>query len=170
MPWVLLNQQSAVKLMIFWVHNLRQSLGGMRHARHWKSPTNGTPNSLRATVIKDFRPGLQIRPRRFDSGFGLHIRKPRRSRSTGFFYACDLADHFRNFLDQFRNLSFSVSGWSALRGVLLSLESGHAGLPQCLYPAKSLNAVAGTTGTCPFPRALALSTRWATPSATRHCG
>ncbi len=88
LPWVLLNQQNAVKLVIFWVHNLRPSPGGMRPARHWKYPTNGTPNSLRATVIKDFRPGLQIRPRRFDSGFGLHLRKPRRSRSAGFFYGC----------------------------------------------------------------------------------
>ena len=56
--------------MLFWVHNLRLDLGGMRPARHWKSPTNGTPNSLQVAVIKDFSPGLQIRPRRFDSGFG----------------------------------------------------------------------------------------------------
>ena len=90
LPRVLFNQQSAVKLVIFWVHNLRPSLDGMRPTRCMKSPTNGTPNRLQATVIKDFRHGLQIRPRRFDSGFGLHIRKPRRSRSTGFFYACDL--------------------------------------------------------------------------------
>ena len=54
--------------------------------------------------MKDFSPGLQIRPRRFDSGFGLHIRKPRRPWSTGFFYACDLADHFRNFFFCLRNL------------------------------------------------------------------
>ena len=54
--------------------------------------------------MKDFSPGLQIRPRRFDSGFGLHIRKPRRPWSTGFFYACDLADNFRNFSDRLRNL------------------------------------------------------------------
>ena len=102
MPRVLFNQQSAVKLVIFWVHNLRPSLDGMRPTRCMNSPTNGTPNRLQDTVIKDFRHGLQIRPRRFDSGFGLHIRKPRRSRSAGFFYACDLAYHFRNFWDRFR--------------------------------------------------------------------
>jgi hypothetical protein len=50
---------------------------------------NGTPSSSQATVLKDFPPGLQIRPRRFDSGFGLHIRKPRRSWSTGLFCACE---------------------------------------------------------------------------------
>ena len=104
LPWILFNQESAVNLMIFWVHNLRPSLGGMRPTRHGKSPTNGTPNSLQVAVIKDFRLGLQIRPRRFDSGFGLHIRKPRRFTSAGFFYACDLADHFRNFSDRLRNL------------------------------------------------------------------
>ena len=76
----------------------------MRPVRHRRFATNGTPNSLQATVMKDFSPGLQIRPRRFDSGFGLHIRKPRRPWSTGFFYACDLAYHFRNFLDRLRNL------------------------------------------------------------------
>ena len=37
-----------------------------------------------------FSRGLQIRPRRFDSGFGLHIRKPRRLASTGFFIGRDL--------------------------------------------------------------------------------
>ena len=78
----------------------------MRPVRHRMFATNGTPNSLQATVMKDFSPGLQIRPRRFDSGFGLHIRKPRRPWSAGFFYACDLADHFRNFWDRFRNLLF----------------------------------------------------------------
>ena len=76
----------------------------MRPVRHRRFATNGTPNSLQATVMKDFSPGLQIRPRRFDSGFGLHIRKPRRPWSTGFFYACDLADNFRNFSDRLRNL------------------------------------------------------------------
>jgi len=54
--------------------------------------------------INNIYRGMQIRPRRFDSGFGLHIRKPRRPWSTGFFYACDLADHFRNFSDRLRNL------------------------------------------------------------------
>ena len=38
--------------------------------------------------INNIYRGMQIRPRRFDSGFGLHLRKPRRSRSAGFFYGC----------------------------------------------------------------------------------
>ena len=100
--------------MIFWVHNLRPSLDGMRPARHRKSPTNGTPNSLQATVIKDFRPGLQIRPRRFDSGFGLHLRKPRRPWSTGFFYGWDLMIASSTFWIASATFLFSVRDWRAL--------------------------------------------------------
>ena len=62
----------------------------MRAAECRKAQSNGTQNTLQGAQIKGCSPGLQIRPRRFDSGFGLHIRKPRRSRSTGFFYACNL--------------------------------------------------------------------------------
>ncbi len=69
----------------FWVHNQRPSPGGMRAAGCRKAQSNGTQNTLQGAQIKGCSPGLQIRPRRFDSGFGLHIRKPRRSRSAGFF-------------------------------------------------------------------------------------
>ena len=72
----------------------------MRAAGCRKAQNNGTQNTLQGAQIKGCSPGLQIRPRRFDSGFGLHIRKPRRLTSAGFFYACDLADHFRNFWDR----------------------------------------------------------------------
>ena len=89
---------------MFWVHNLKLSLGRMRPVSSRGTSINGTLSSSQATVLKGFPSGLQIRPRRFDSGFGLHIRKPRRPWSAGLFYACDLADHFRNFSDRLRNL------------------------------------------------------------------
>ena len=74
---------------VFWVHNLKLSLGRMRAVSSRGTSINGTPSSSQATVLKDFPSGLQIRPRRFDSGFGLHIRKPRRLTSAGFFYGCE---------------------------------------------------------------------------------
>ena len=97
----------------------------MRPVRHRRFATNGTPNSLQATVMKDFSPGLQIRPRRFDSGFGLHIRKPRRLTSAGFFCGRDLVDHFRNFLNRFRNPKFLMWDCSTLhaKAALVLLHS-----------------------------------------------
>ena len=40
---------------------------------------------MQATVLKESRHGLQIRPRRFDSGLGLHIENPVDYRLRGFF-------------------------------------------------------------------------------------
>ena len=101
--------------------------------------------SLQATACLSFHIGLQIRPRRFDSGFGLHIRKPRRPRSTGFFYGCDLADHFRNRTPSYLNCSMALFAdrrllkqpelleqtmWAA-RGMVLVVERPqHLGRPR----------------------------------------
>ena len=87
----------------------------MRPVRHRMFATNGTPNSLQATVMKDFSPGLQIRPRRFDSGFGLHIRKPRRPWSTGFFYAWKKGEMCSAFLAAVPHLGFEANGLLPLR-------------------------------------------------------
>ena len=59
--------------------------------------------------INNIYRGMQIRPRRFDSGFGLHIRKPRRLASTGFFYVWDLMIASATICRSERN-------WGALQG------------------------------------------------------
>ena len=56
----------------------------MRLTRRKKFPSNGTPNTLQAAVIKESRHGLQIRPRRFDSGLGLHTENPADQGLRGF--------------------------------------------------------------------------------------
>ena len=83
--------------MVFWVHNLRPSLGGMRLTRRKKFPSNGTPNTLQAAVIKESRHGLQIRPRRFDSGLGLHPENPADHGLRGFFMPDEKGNVFRIF-------------------------------------------------------------------------
>ena len=118
----------------------------MRPVRHRRFATNGTPNSLQATVMKDFSPGLQIRPRRFDSGFGLHIRKPRRPWSTGFFYACDLADHFRNRTPSYLNCSMALF---ADRRLLKQPEL----LEQTMWAAGSRHGTGGRKASTPWPTA-----------------
>ena len=57
----------------------------MRAVGYWKRPTNGTQSRLQTTDLKDFLLGLQIRPRRFDSGLGLHPENPVDHRLRGFF-------------------------------------------------------------------------------------
>ncbi len=69
----------------------------MRPVRHRRFATNGTPNSLQTAVIKDFSPGLQIRPRRFDSGLGLHPENPADHGLRGFFMPDEKGNVFRIF-------------------------------------------------------------------------
>ena len=107
---------------VFWVHNLKLSLGRMRAVSSRGTSINGTPSSSQATVLKDFPSGLQIRPRRFDSGFGLHIRKPRRSRSAGFFYACDLTIASATFGISSASSFFEPCIGGALRGCSASTD------------------------------------------------
>ena len=115
---------------VFWVHNLKLSLGRMRAVSSRGTSINGTPSSSQATVLKDFPSGLQIRPRRFDSGFGLHIRKPRRSRSTGFFYACEkevmCSAFFAGVPHVGLNESLQLRRFSTMDSQLFSRNSGCA--------------------------------------------
>ena len=83
----------------------------MRPVRHRRFATNGTPNSLQTAVIKDFSPGLQIRPRRFDSGLGLHPENPA-DHGLRVFYWLRFDDHFRNFWDRFRKQPLYSVSWS----------------------------------------------------------
>ena len=46
---------------VFWVHNLKLSLGRMRAVSSRGTSINGTPSSSQATVLKDFPSGLQNR-------------------------------------------------------------------------------------------------------------
>ena len=87
----------------------------MRAAGCRKAQNNGTQNTLQGAQIKGCSPGLQIRPRRFDSGFGLHIRKPRRPWSTGFFYAWKKGEMCSAFLAAVPHLGFEANGLLPLR-------------------------------------------------------
>ena len=65
--------------------------------------------------INNIYRGMQIRPRRFDSGFGLHLRKPRRPWSTGFFYAWKKGEMCSAFLAAVPHLGFEANGLLPLR-------------------------------------------------------